>query len=70
MKRILYYLLLAAAIIGLLAIKLINWLVKTDKFGFFAYYTLVLGVIVVILGLIEMFSGRSIIFGPAAHNLI
>jgi len=59
---------LASAIFGLLTIKLITWLVKTNKFGFFAYYTLILGVVVLILGLIEMFTGHSLSFVSAAAN--
>lgn len=32
-----------AAVAGYLSIKMINWLVKTDKYRIFAYYTLVVG---------------------------
>ncbi|ADZ84667.1 undecaprenyl-diphosphate phosphatase [Cellulosilyticum lentocellum] len=34
-----------AAIVGYLSIKMIDWLVKTDKYKVFAYYTLVVGII-------------------------
>lgn len=51
-----------AAIVGLCAIKLVNWLVKTDKFKVFAYYTLVLGVLVLIVAFIEMCMGHPITF--------
>lgn len=51
---------IASAVVGLAAIKLISWLVKTDRFGIFAYYTLTLGVIVLILGAIEYFTGSTI----------
>ncbi len=51
---------ITSAIVGLGAIKLISWLIKTDHFGIFAYYTLVLGVIVLILGAIEYFTGSTI----------
>lgn len=55
----------AAVIVGLVAIRLIQWLVKTDRFRIFAYYTLTLGVIVLIIGMIELFIGRSMfeVFG-------
>lgn len=51
-----------AAFVGLCAIKLVNWLVKTDKFKVFAYYTLVLGVIVLAISFIEMCMGHPISF--------
>ncbi|MEA4912212.1 MAG: undecaprenyl-diphosphate phosphatase [Oscillospiraceae bacterium] len=51
---------ITAAIVGLAAIKLISWLVRTDRFGIFAYYTLILGVVVLILGVIEYFTGAGI----------
>ena len=39
-----------SAIFGILAIKFINYIVKKDKFGFFIYYCLVIGIIYIILG--------------------
>lgn len=51
-----------AAIVGVCAIRLVNWLVKTDKFKIFAYYTLVLGAIVLIISFIEMCMGHPITF--------
>lgn len=53
---------IVAAIVGVCAIKLVNWLVKTDKFKVFAYYTLVLGVIVIIISIVEKFIGHAITF--------
>lgn len=53
---------IVAAIVGVCAIKLVNWLVKTDKFKVFAYYTLVLGVIVIIISIVEKFIGQAITF--------
>ena len=46
-----------AAIVGFLAIELVRWLVKTDKFKIFAYYTLALGVVVIIISIIEAVNG-------------
>ena len=43
----------AALIFGLLAIRLVNYLIKSDKFRIFAIYTLVLGSVVVILGIVD-----------------
>ena len=52
-----------AAFVGICAIKLVNWLVKSDKFKIFGYYTLCLGVIVLIVAFIEMCMGHPIYFG-------
>ena len=50
----------AALIFGLLAIRLVNYLLKSDKFRIFAVYTLVLGSIVVILGIVEKLTGNAV----------
>lgn len=42
-----------AALSGLLAIKLIKWLVKSDRFKLFGWYTLALGIVVIVLGILE-----------------
>ena len=42
-----------AAVVGFLSIKMVQWIVKTDKFRIFAIYTFALGIIVVILGVLE-----------------
>lgn len=49
-----------AAIVGICAIKMVSWLVKSDKFKYFAYYTAVLGTVVVIVSIIEMILGRPL----------
>jgi undecaprenyl-diphosphatase len=40
----------AALVFGLLAIKMVNWLVTSNKFKYFAWYTLILGVVTVGIG--------------------
>ena len=50
----------AALIFGLLAIRLVNYLIKSDKFRIFAIYTLVLGSVVVILGIVEKITGNAV----------
>ena len=40
-----------AAVVGYLSIKMIDWLMKSDKFGIFAYYTLVVGILTLGVGL-------------------
>ncbi|WP_283124694.1 undecaprenyl-diphosphate phosphatase [Angelakisella massiliensis] len=49
-----------AAISGFFAIKLVNYIVNTNKFRIFAIYTAVLGTVVVILGIIEIVTGNAI----------
>ena len=46
-----------AAVVGFLAIAMVRWLVKTDKFRIFSYYTLALGVVVIIISIIEAANG-------------
>lgn len=52
-----------AAFVGICAIKLVNWLVKSDKFKVFGYYTLILGIIVIVISIIEKFIGHAIVIG-------
>ena len=56
---------IAAAVVGFLAIHLLRWMVVTDKLAVFVAYTLVLGVIVVILGVIEHRTGVNIATGAS-----
>ena len=42
---------IAALISGIVAIKLIQWLIKTDRYKFFGYYCLVLGALTLVLGI-------------------
>ena len=52
-----------AAIVGFLAIKLLKWIVTTNKLQVFAYYTLVLGVITLIVSVIEAVTGTNLFTG-------
>lgn len=49
-----------AAIVGIAAIKMVSWLVKSDKFKIFAYYTATLGAVVVLISIIESIIGHPI----------
>ena len=51
-----------AALVGIAAIKMVSWLVKSDKFKIFAYYTAALGVIVILISIIEAIIGHPISF--------
>jgi undecaprenyl-diphosphatase len=42
-----------AAIVGVLAIKMVSWLVKTNKFKIFSIYTALLGLTVIGISLFE-----------------
>jgi len=58
---------ITAAVVGFLAIKLLRWMVTTNKLHIFAIYTLILGVTVVVLGIIEHSTGVNAITGAALH---
>ena len=48
-----------AAVVGFLAIKLLKWIVTTNKLEIFAYYTLILGIVTVVVNIIEAVTGRN-----------
>lgn len=52
-----------SAVAGYLAIRLIKAMVVNDKFRIFAWYTLVLGIAVISIGLYENISGTRIMIG-------
>ena len=52
-----------AAVSGYFAIRLIKWLMKSDKFGIFAVYTFILGILVIGAGIFEYVSGSPIVIG-------
>lgn len=49
-----------AAVSGLLSIQLVKYLVNSDKFRIFAWYTLILGLVVLGVGISEQFTGHAI----------
>lgn len=46
---------IVAAIVGVASIKLLEMLVKTDRFKIFGYYCLIVGAVVTVIGIIEKF---------------
>ena len=52
-----------AAVVGFLAIKLVQWLIKSDKFKIFYIYTAALGLVVIVISIIEALMGKPITFG-------
>lgn len=50
-----------SAIVGICAIKMVSWLVNSNRFKVFAVYTLVLGLSVIVCGIIEHITGVGII---------
>jgi len=51
---------IVSLVFGLLAIRLLKMLVLSDKFKYLAWYTLVLGIIVVLAGIYEHLAGQPI----------
>lgn len=62
---------IVAAIVGFLAIKLVQALMKSDKFKVFWIYTAVLGVVVIIIAIIELAIGHPLVIpaGQAAADI-
>lgn len=52
-----------ACIVGFIAIKLLRWMVSTNKIHVFVWYTLILGVICVVISIIERATGVNVITG-------
>ena len=44
-----------SAVTGYFAIRLVKWLIKSDKFKIFSIYTLILGIVVITAGILERF---------------
>lgn len=44
-----------SAVTGFFAIKMVAWLIKSDKFKIFAYYTLIVGAITLGIGVFDLF---------------
>lgn len=47
-------------VVGILAIQMVKWLVKSEQFKVFAWYTLVLGVLVIGIGIFERLTDHMI----------
>lgn len=52
---------IVSAVVGLLAIKMVDYIVKTDKFKYFVWYTALLGIIVIAVGIFESIVGMNIV---------
>lgn len=53
---------IVAAVVGIGAIKMVDWLVKSDKFKVFSIYTGALGVIVIFIAVLELVRGTTFSF--------
>ncbi len=51
---------LCALLFGVLAIRLVRWLVVSDRFVWFAWYTLILGILVIAVAIFENMSGQML----------
>lgn len=52
-----------AAVVGFLAIKLLKWIVTTNKLSIFAIYTLLAGLAVTVIGILEHMGGVNLFTG-------
>ncbi len=51
----------ASAVVGFLAIKMVSWLLKKDRFKIFGVYTLILGIACIAAGMWEHITGNTLI---------
>lgn len=49
-----------ALVFGLLAIGMVKWLVNSQQFGIFAWYTLILGILTIGVGIFERLTGHML----------
>ena len=54
---------ITAAVVGFCAIKLLRWMVSSNKLLPFVIYTAILGIIVLIVGIIEQNTGVNLVTG-------
>ena len=54
---------IVSAVVGVLAIKFLKWIVANDKFHYFGYYCLILGIVVIIVASVESILGTTFSFG-------
>jgi len=57
--------LVSSAVTGFLAIKLLKWIVSSNKLHIFAYYTLIVSSVVIVITIIELCLGVNIFSGNA-----
>jgi undecaprenyl-diphosphatase len=57
--------LITSAVVGFLSIKMVQWLLKSDRFKIFAIYTLILGIVVVGIGIYEHISGTHLMLAAS-----
>ena len=54
---------IVSAVVGFAAICLFKWMLKKERMYIFAAYTAVVGVIVIIIGMIELSTGVNLFTG-------
>ncbi len=52
---------LTALVSGIVAIKMVQWLMKTDRYVWFSYYALTLGSLTLTVGVVEHIFGKNIV---------
>lgn len=53
----------SSAVVGFLAIKVLKWIVSSNKLQIFAFYTLILGIVTIIVAIIEAATGNNLFTG-------
>lgn len=56
-----------AAAVGFFAIRFLQYLIRNDRLRVFAWYTLALGVVTIVIGLIEHLRGRPFVLQSLVH---
>ena len=51
---------ITAAVVGVLSIKMIDWIIRKDRYNWFGYYCAVMGIAVIALGIWEQSSGTTL----------
>ena len=54
---------ITAAVVGFLAIRLLRWLVTSDRLIYFVFYTFAVGFAVVVIGVVEHLMGQNLFTG-------
>lgn len=49
-----------AMVVGIIAIRMVKWLVNSERFKYFAWYTLVLGILVIGIGIFERLTNHMV----------
>lgn len=54
---------IAAAVVGFIAIKVLKWIVSSNRLRIFAYYTLIIGILTLVIAIVEAITGHNLFTG-------